>query len=89
MAAKKNSGRPAKSASTTGGTSSSVDDLLLADYPRLSVIALANDGRNGWVYRLKPTSSAIHDVSPASLVQAIRGAATMDVHPIIHPFSAR
>ncbi len=73
----------------------SQDDLsdflgsLLADHPRLAVIALASDGRNGCVYRLKPISSAIEDVSPASLMQAIRATAAMDVHPVIHPFSAR
>jgi DNA-binding NarL/FixJ family response regulator len=62
---------------------------LLAEHPRLSVIALANDGRDGWIYRLRPSSAAIHDVSPAALVQAIRATTTRDVHPIIHPFSAR
>jgi two-component system response regulator DesR len=61
---------------------------LLADHPRLTVIALASDGRNGYVYQLQPSSVAIADVSPQSLVETIRATSAMDVHPRIHPFSA-
>ena len=60
---------------------------LLASHPRLTVIALASDGRNGYVYQLQPRTVAIDDISPTSLVRAI-ATATMDVHPAIHPFSA-
>ena len=61
---------------------------LLASHPRLTVIALASDGRNGYVYQLQPRTVAIDDISPTSLVRAIRATATVDVHPAIHPFSA-
>ena len=61
---------------------------LLAVHPRLTVIALASDGRSGYVYQLQPRTVAIDDISPASLVRAIRATAAMDVHPAIHPFSA-
>lgn len=61
---------------------------LLTDHPRLTIIALASDGRSGYVCQLQPSSVVIDDISPASLVQAIRATSAMDVHPVIHPFSA-
>lgn len=61
---------------------------LLAQHPRLTIIALASDGRSGYVYQLQPRTVAIDDISPNSLVRAIRATATMDVHLAIHPFSA-
>ena len=61
---------------------------LLAHHPRLTVIALTSDGRTGYVYQLQPRTVAIGDVSPSSLVRAIRAMAAKDVHPAIHPFSA-
>lgn len=70
---------------------SSLDTLLrelLASHPTLRVIALASDGRSGYVYRLEPRTVAIADVSPTALVQAIRAATGKDVHPALHPFSA-
>ena len=69
----------------------SLNDLLrelLAERPRLTVIALASDGRNGYVFQLLPSSVAIDDISPQSLVEAIRARSTMGVHPVVHPFSA-
>ena len=65
---------------------------LLADHPRLAVIALTSDGRSGYVYRLQLTCATLDDVSPESLVRTIRAVpatASEDVHPAIHPFSAR
>ena len=61
---------------------------LLGHHPRLTIIAIASDGRSGYVYRLQPRTIAIDDVSPSSLVQAIRATVAMDVHPALHPFSA-
>ena len=61
---------------------------LLGHHPRLTIIAIASDGRSGYVYRLLPRTTAIDDVSPSSLVQAIRATVAMDVHPALHPFSA-
>jgi DNA-binding NarL/FixJ family response regulator len=61
---------------------------LLAERPRLTVIALASDGRTGYVLQLLPSAVAIDDISPQSLVETIRVRSTMDVHPMIHPFSA-
>jgi DNA-binding NarL/FixJ family response regulator len=61
---------------------------LLAAHPRLTIIALASDGRSGYVYRLQPRGVVIDDISPISLAQAIRSiAADEDVHPAIHPLS--
>ena len=61
---------------------------LLAHHPRLTIIALASDGRSGYVYQLQPRTIAIDDISPATLVQAVRATAAGDVHPSLHPFSA-
>jgi DNA-binding NarL/FixJ family response regulator len=61
---------------------------LFTHHPRLTVIALSSDGRSGYVYQLQPRTVAIDDISPTSLVRAIRATAAMDVHPAIHPFSA-
>lgn len=61
---------------------------LFAKHPHLTIIALASDGRSGYVYRLEPRGVVINDISPSSLVRAIRSHATMDVHPSIHPLSA-
>ena len=61
---------------------------LLAHRPRLTVIALSSDGRTGYVYQLQPRTVAIGDMSPSSLVRAIRAMAAKDVHPALHPFSA-
>jgi len=61
---------------------------LLASHPHLTVIALASDGRSGYVYRLQPRGVVIDDISPRSLVQAIRAHTSADVHLPIHPLSA-
>jgi DNA-binding NarL/FixJ family response regulator len=73
------------------GDWATLDGLLRAlftSHPRLRVIALASDGRSGYVYQLEPRTVAIADVSPTSLVQTIRTMAQKDVHPALHPFSA-
>ena len=61
---------------------------LLTNHPRLTVIALASDGRSGYVCQLEPRTIAIDDISPSALVDAIRSNAIAGVHPRLHPFSA-
>ena len=62
---------------------------LLAEHPLLGVVTLADDGRTGSVHSLEPCESAIDDISPRTLLDAIRRApALKDVHPRLHPFSA-
>jgi two-component system, NarL family, response regulator DesR len=60
----------------------------LAAHPRLIIIALASDGRSGYVYRMQPRGVVINDITPRSLVQVIHANVDGDVHPIVHPFSA-
>jgi DNA-binding NarL/FixJ family response regulator len=62
---------------------------LLAEHPGLGVVTLADDGRTGSVHSLEPRESAIDDISPRTLLDAIRRAPPLkDVHPRLHPFSA-
>lgn len=62
---------------------------LLAEYPRLRVVALASDGRTGYIHSLQPRESPILDLSPRTLVDAIRTPRSQkDVHPHLHPLSA-
>lgn len=53
------------------------EDLLRA-HPRLTVVALADNARAGCVYRLKTHVTPLLDVTPGSLLAAVRqaGAAT-------------
>jgi len=67
--------------------SSRLRDLLIK-HPRLTIIALACDGRSGYVYQNQPRGVVINDLSPKSLVHAIRLTTASDVHPPVHPFSA-
>lgn len=67
---------------------SSVLRDLLAEHPRLTIIALAKDGRSGYVYRHQPRGVVIDDISPRSLAQLIRSNAGVGLHPRLHPFSA-
>lgn len=69
------------------GLSHLVRDMLAA-HPRLTVIALAIDGRSGYVYRMQPRGVVIDDITPRSLVRVIRANVAGGVHPTIHPFSA-
>ena len=62
---------------------------LLAVQPRLGIVALTSDGRTGYVHSLHPHESAIDDISPETLLHAIRAARPeRDVHLRLHPFSA-
>lgn len=53
------------------GLAAQVDDLL-GSHPRLTVLTVHDDGRTGSLYRLRPEKLAIRDLSPGSLVKAIR-----------------
>ena len=75
----------------SAGEWSALSHLLretLEAHPRLAIIALASDGRSGYVYRMQPRGVVIDDITPRSLVQVIHANAGVGVHPIVHPFSA-
>jgi len=62
---------------------------VLANHPRLAVVALASDGRSGYVYQHQPRGVLINDITPKTLAIAIQSiAAATDVNPAVHPFSA-
>jgi hypothetical protein len=46
---------------------------LLERNPRTRVVAVARDGRRAYVHQLRPVRSEIVNLSPASLLGAIRG----------------
>lgn len=58
---------------------SSLDELLYL-CPRVKVLATTTDGRGTYVRELKPTEVALGDLSPESLLDAIR-----TVHPAPEP----
>jgi DNA-binding NarL/FixJ family response regulator len=61
---------------------------LLTHHPWLHVVMLTSDARTAVVHSLQPRASAIADISPQALLDAIRTApAEKDVHPRLHPFS--
>jgi DNA-binding NarL/FixJ family response regulator len=47
---------------------------LLEERPRLRVLAVTGDGREGFLYELRPTRTALGEVSRQTIVNAIRGA---------------
>ena len=53
-------------------------DDLLREHPRLTVVALADNARAGCIYQLKTQVTPLIDVTPGSLLAAVRqaGAAT-------------
>lgn len=62
---------------------------LLAQQPWLRIVTLTSDGRTAFVHSLQPRESAIADLSPDTLLDAIRSARGIrDLHPRLHPFSA-
>ncbi len=42
--------------------------------PRLRVLAVSGDGREAFLYELRPTRTPLGEVSPRRIVDAIRGA---------------
>lgn len=55
------------------GASAIFTDLLL-ECPRVKVLDVRSDGRNGHLYELRPERKRLGELSPASLVTAIREA---------------
>ena len=49
---------------------------LLLRRPQLKVLAIAEDGKSGWVYELRPRRARLGKISARSLAKAIRGRAT-------------
>jgi hypothetical protein len=47
---------------------------VLDERPRLRVLAVAGDGREAFLYELRPTRTPLGEVSPQTIVDAIRGA---------------
>jgi DNA-binding NarL/FixJ family response regulator len=51
-----------------------VCEELLDERPRIALLGVHSDGRNAFVYALRPRRVPIGDVSPADLVDVIRSA---------------
>jgi DNA-binding NarL/FixJ family response regulator len=49
---------------------------LLLRSPQLRVLALADDGKSGWLYDLRPRRKRLQEISARSLASAIRGKAS-------------
>jgi DNA-binding NarL/FixJ family response regulator len=47
---------------------------LLDERPRLKVLAVADDGRDAFLFELRPTRTPLGEVSPQNIVDAIRNA---------------
>jgi DNA-binding NarL/FixJ family response regulator len=47
---------------------------VLDERPRLRILAVAGDGREAFLYELRPTRTPLGEVSPQTIVDAIRGA---------------
>lgn len=49
-------------------------DGLLETHPHLRVLAVAGDGREAFLYELRPTRTPLGEISPRTIVDAIRSA---------------
>lgn len=49
---------------------------LLYGRPQLKILAITADGRRGFLHELQPRVMSLGEVSPASLIDAIRGTAS-------------
>lgn len=47
---------------------------LLGELPRLKLLAVSDDARNAVLYELRPTRTPLGEVSPQTIVDAIRSA---------------
>jgi DNA-binding NarL/FixJ family response regulator len=47
---------------------------VLEERPRLRILAVAGQGREAFLYELRPTRTPLGEVSPRTIVEAIRGA---------------
>ena len=59
-----------------GGDALTPDDVdaLLETHPRMKVLAVAGDGRDAFLYELRPQRVPLGEVSPHTLLEAIRAA---------------
>jgi hypothetical protein len=55
---------------------------LLYRRPRLKIIAISADGRDGLLYELHPRVQAIEDISADSLIAAIQSATSVSSKPV-------
>jgi hypothetical protein len=46
---------------------------LLLHQPHVKVLAIAHNGKSGWLYELRPRRVTLGKISPRTLIQAIRG----------------
>lgn len=51
---------------------------LLRKRPRLKILAISADGRRGFLHELQPRVIPLGEVSPDSLIEAIRGTSAAD-----------
>lgn len=63
----------------TGDELPALAERLVDEYPRIGVLAVDMDRRQGLLYRPRPELTSIAEVTPASLVAAIRRAAEATV----------
>ena len=47
-------------------------ESVLREHPALRMVAISNRGRHAFLYELRPHRQALGELSPASLLQAIR-----------------
>ena len=59
---------------SAGYHDSATVDRLLCELPRLKVLVVSADGRETALHELRPTRTALGEVSPRTIVDAIRGA---------------
>jgi len=57
--------------------------VLLRERPRLKVLAVAGDGRQTFLYELRPQEVSLGEVSPQNLLEAIRAAIRADAYEIV------
>lgn len=56
------------------GVSGADCETLLYERPRMKIVAIAADGRHADLHKLRPEVVPLAEISPASLIMAIRGA---------------
>jgi hypothetical protein len=57
-----------------GALDGSYSLTILYGAPRLKIVAIDADGRHGVLHELRPSRTLISEISPATLVAAVRGA---------------
>lgn len=59
---------------SAGGHDAAAVDGVLAELPRLKVLVVSADGRHTELVELRPTRTPLGELSPQTIVEAIRGA---------------